>query len=244
VAELEKANARISTLEQQRAADAEQIGKLEAESSGLKKTIADLSAAVESLQKEIAALKPRNATTPQKLPATRLDSLIMTDFSITVLGEFQKKRFALLWRGTRDGFHADQFHRRCDGHANTLTVIMDVGGYVFGGFTPLAWDSSSGYKQDPSLRSFLFSLKSPSGSQHQKFSLPSQTNAIYCNSGYGPTFGGGFDIYVVNNSDGNTNSSANLGHTYTNHTGKPATAVFTGSQHFRAKEIEVFEITD
>jgi hypothetical protein len=63
-----------------------------------------------------------------------------------------------------------QFHGRCDGHANTLTVIVDTNGNIFGGFTPLTWESrrpnsatdwSNCAKADDSLKSFLFTLKNP-----------------------------------------------------------------------------------
>jgi hypothetical protein len=50
------------------------------------------------------------------------------------------------------------FHGRCDGHANTLTLILDTGGNVFGGFAPLQWESppKGKWKCDNSLKSFLF----------------------------------------------------------------------------------------
>ena len=37
---------------------------------------------------------------------------------------------------------------------------------------------------------------------------------MYCHSSYGPTFGGGHDIYVVNNARSSGSSYQNLGHTY------------------------------
>jgi hypothetical protein len=55
--------------------------------------------------------------------------------------EFGGKQFSLLWRGSRDGFRARNFHSRCDGHANTLTLIKDTEGNIFGGFTPVEWES-------------------------------------------------------------------------------------------------------
>jgi hypothetical protein len=40
------------------------------------------------------------------------------------LCEFSPKhKWTLLYRGTRDGFGAGDFHSRCDGHSNTLTII-------------------------------------------------------------------------------------------------------------------------
>jgi len=32
-------------------------------------------------------------------------------------------KWTLLYRGTRDGFGSDDFHSRCNGHANTLTIL-------------------------------------------------------------------------------------------------------------------------
>jgi hypothetical protein len=54
-----------------------------------------------------------------------------------VFPEFQGSRFTLLLRGSRDGFRATDFHRCCDGHANTMTLITDTSGNIFGGFTPV-----------------------------------------------------------------------------------------------------------
>jgi hypothetical protein len=34
------------------------------------------------------------------------------------------------------------FHSRCDGHANTLTVILHTKGNIFGGSTPVEWEST------------------------------------------------------------------------------------------------------
>jgi hypothetical protein len=55
--------------------------------------------------------------------------------------EFRRKRFVLLWRGSRERFGARGFHRRCDGHAKALTLIFDTVGDVLGGFTPLQGQS-------------------------------------------------------------------------------------------------------
>jgi hypothetical protein len=73
---------------------------------------------------------------PPLPPPPKLDSLIISDFP-EIFAEFRGKHFGILWRGSRDGFAANQFHRRCDGHANALTVILDTKGNIFGGFTPV-----------------------------------------------------------------------------------------------------------
>jgi hypothetical protein len=167
------------------------------------------------------------------------------------LTEFSAKHFRILWRGSRDGFGAAEFHRRCDGHANTLTVIMDTDGNIFGGFTPVEWESRVWqpkicYKADASLKSFLFTLKNPHNIAARKFALKSAENgkAIYCPNTEGPIFGDS-DIVIRNNSNTNDyNHTSCFGNSYINDTGVGSKKVLTGSGSFTVKEIEVFEITD
>jgi hypothetical protein len=86
--------------------------------------------------------------------------LIVADFP-AVFAEFGGKRFSLLWRGSRNGFGAADFHGRCDGRAPTLTLIQDTAGNIFGDFTPVKWESDSYRKADPILKCFVFTLKNP-----------------------------------------------------------------------------------
>jgi ribosomal protein L31 len=168
------------------------------------------------------------------------------------VSEFATKKFLLLWRGSRDGFGSSVFHEKCDGHANTLTLILDTNGSIFGGFTPIAWDSTSFWKTDESVRSFIFTLKNPHNSPAMKFSLQvgQQRPAVCCDSSAGPTFGSrstfpGSDIYVSSNCDVDSDSHTYFGRwSYTNSTGVDGSTFFTGSQYFTVREIEVFEISD
>jgi hypothetical protein len=54
--------------------------------------------------------------------------------------EFWVKHFKLLWRANRDDFGIAEFHRGCEGHANTLALILDTDGNIFSGFTPVEWE--------------------------------------------------------------------------------------------------------
>jgi hypothetical protein len=65
-----------------------------------------------------------------------LSSMIISDFP-EIFSEFRGRWFSLLWRARRDGFGGRDFHSRCDGHPNTMTVILDTEGHIFGGFTPV-----------------------------------------------------------------------------------------------------------
>jgi hypothetical protein len=189
-------------------------------------------------------------------PPPAFDSLIISDFP-EIFAEFRGKHFEILWRGSRDGFKAQEFHRRCDGHSNTLTVILDTKGNIFGGFTPVKWESrvwnwkageeSNTWKGDDSLNSFLFTLKNPHNFPARRFRLKEDQkhHAIGCRSGLGPRFGCRCNIAVSDECNTNLEShTAYFGSSYMNDTGLGGDTVFTGSQYFRVNEIEVFEITD
>jgi hypothetical protein len=184
---------------------------------------------------------------PPPPPAPEIDSLIVSDFP-PLFEEFRAKRFNLLWRGSRDGFTARKFHRRCDGRANTLTLISDTDGNVFGGFTPVKWESGSKYKGDNSLRSFLFTLRDPHGVPPRKFALKAEKKqkAIYCDSAYCAIFGYG-NIYVYDNCNTNKYSFTHIGTHWSNSAYANDTAFeyfLTGAEDFTVKEIEVFEIAE
>jgi hypothetical protein len=175
-----------------------------------------------------------------------LDSLIVSECPF-IEKEFPGKAAKLLWRGSRDGFGANEFHRRCDGHGNTVVLIRDASGNVFGGFTPVKWESSApgeiGHvKGDESLRSFLFTLKNPSGVAARKFALKAgaKQSAICCDTDCGPVFGRTC-IYVADSCNANT---LNFGEEYESVSGKVEAEFLTGAQFFTVKEIEVFQIAN
>jgi hypothetical protein len=191
--------------------------------------------------------------THPSVPPSLLDSRIISDFP-EIFAEFRKKQFSLLWRDSRNGFTAKEFHGRCDGHGNTLTVIFDRKGNIFGGFTPLKWESrvhngkygdqDNRFKTDDSQKSFLFTLKNPHNIAARRFVLKSDEKhkAIWCASTLGPYFGSGTDLGVNDNCNTRDNCT-HIGGSYLNDTGLEWRIVLAGSQLFKVKEIEVFEIT-
>jgi hypothetical protein len=233
------------------------VEKLSAEVTRLRSAVSALQTKMRS---EVSALKAKVSAMPATAPAhspappavrpsPSLGSAIVSDFP-EIFAEFRGQSFSLLWRGSRVGFGPSEFHGRCDGHANTLTVILDTKGNIFGGFTPVEWESPekskySRYKADDSQKSFVFTLKNPHNIPARKFALKAEKKqlAIWCISGFGPRFGLD-DIYVSDNCNTNTRSCTSLGRVYTNDTGLHGEVVFTGSRDFQVKEIEVFEITD
>jgi hypothetical protein len=143
----------------------------------------------------------------------------------------------LLWRGSRDGFSVSQFHSRCDGHAITLTLILDTDGNIFGGFTPVEWESSPQYKfkGDDSEKSFLFTLKNPHNVAARRFRLKAEMKhwALCFGPERGPQF---YGLWVYDHCNANTRSNTDeFGRTYTNDTGLDGNTFFAGSVHFQVK---------
>jgi hypothetical protein len=181
-------------------------------------------------------------------PPGRLESLIVSEYP-PLFEEFRAKHFNLLWQGSRDDFLAREFHRRCDGRANSLTLIADTDGNVFGGFTPVKWESGYEYKGDDNLRSFLFTLRNPHGVPPRKFALTAEKKqfAISCDSTCCVVFGADCEIGVYDICNANKESFTQFGtrrshRVYANDTGIEGFS--TGAFKFTVKEIEVFEITD
>jgi hypothetical protein len=121
---------------------------------------------------------------------------------------------------------------------------LDTDGNVFGGFTPVKWESGLKYKGDDSLRSFLFTLRNLHGVPPRKFALRKEEkeSAIYCNFNCGPQFGNG--IGVQDNCNRNRKSWTYIGtrYKYGSYGNDTRFEEFlTGAEYFTVKEIEVFE---
>jgi hypothetical protein len=159
----------------------------------------------------------------------------------------------LLYRGSRDGFRAEDFHEKCDGESSTLTIIKAKSSdFIFGGYTDAEWESFGGDKSDPNA--FIFSLINK---DHKpcKMNVTDPNRAIYCSSRYGPIFGGSIiredttflngDIRVANNGNVNMDNFSNLGNAY-NHPSyllesKEAASFLAGTLNFQIEEIEVYQ---
>jgi hypothetical protein len=104
----------------------------------------------------------------------RWNSAIVPDFP-ELFEDFRKKELTLLWRNSGDWFHAHDFHSRCHGHPSALTVILDTDGNIFAGFTPVEWESEHVLgKADPSLKSFLVTLKNPHNVPPRRFAFTTE----------------------------------------------------------------------
>jgi len=151
-----------------------------------------------------------------------------------------KKKQNLLYRASRDGFNAQDFHRTCDNKGGTIVVIKSNNGWLFGGYTTVSWNQSGRFVQDS--QSFLFTLTNPHNIPPTKYPISNAgtDNAIYCSSDYGPTFGGGHDIYIASFANTNTGNYCNFPSSYQDTTGR-GNATFTGQRNgWTVSDIEVF----
>lgn len=116
--------------------------------------------------------------------AHNLNSTIMNKDQIIDLmnlcGFSTEQEWTLVYRASRDGFTAADFHSRCDPCANTLIVIKSAQNNIFGGYTEADWSGDDGYKSDDNT--FLFSLINREN-QPLVIKCIRQENAIYVKQG-------------------------------------------------------------
>jgi hypothetical protein len=179
-------------------------------------------------------------------------SRIVSELPDEVSARFPGAAFVLLWRGSEDGFDAREFHEECDGRANTVTLIEDTRGFVFGGFTPASWETrkwngrkggeDNRRKGDESRKSFLFSIRSPCLQRPLIMPLKEERidSAILCGEDLGPSFE---DLVVCNRCDRAAESYSRVGDVYRNGAfGVDGEKLLAGARNFTVAEIEVFEV--
>ena len=151
------------------------------------------------------------------------------------------KRMELIFRGTRDG---NTFHNKCDNKGETITLIKNEKGNIFGGYASISWTSANGtYCSAP--ESFLFTLSNIYNIEPTKFPSKNDQKEVFHYSKEGPHFGNGTDLGVEVDvlKDGGWSS---FPYTYQDILGK-GKSIFTGdynnkNNYFKIKEIEVFKI--
>ncbi|KAL9951609.1 hypothetical protein ACROYT_G044304 [Oculina patagonica] len=148
----------------------------------------------------------------------------------------------LIYRTSRHGSNASNFHFYCDNKGPTVTVVKS-GNYILGGYTDQPWDGSGEYRKAPD--SFLFSLVNTSGLPPTKMPLIAgqEEYAIYCDSSYGPIFGSGNDLCIADRPNSNS-CSVKLNNSYQCPAGQNATTFFTGNKYFTVSEMEVFAFSN
>ena len=154
-------------------------------------------------------------------------------------------KMELLYRGTRDGSRSDVFHNKCDNKGPTIILCKNEKDNIFGGYSSISWTTNTGYKS--ANGSFLFTLTNIHNTPPTKFPNTQNENcAVYHNSGYGPTFGNGHDLYISDDYLNNNSSNSYLcnDYSYPDILGK-GYSIFTSelnNHNFKLKEVEIFKI--
>lgn len=75
-----------------------------------------------------------------------------------------------------------------------MVIIKSINGYLYGGYAAVSWSSDEigSYVEDPSGKSFVFSLTNPNN-EPRKYSLVNSKQALYTYPM--PVFGGKCSIY-------------------------------------------------
>jgi len=125
------------------------------------------------------------------------------------LKQVSKKIGETLYVASKDGQSSSHFNSKCGGKGPTVVIVLTTTGNIFGGYSAVSWGSSGYAKSDTS---FLFRLR-PS-MRHYSVKKGKESYSTYRASSYGPTFGGGHDLYIVSNALSSTSSYTNGGHSY------------------------------
>jgi len=158
----------------------------------------------------------------------------------TLINLRQNQTLKMIYQASKDGFSSSVFHSKCNGVLGTLTVIKTSSNTtnIFGGYTQADWSGYYSYQYDSNA--FLFSLVN-SYNIPVKMLVTNPQNAIYTSQYYGPTFGGGHDLYI--NSDSSYGYSS-LGNSYQvpSFLTYSSQSFLAGSYSFKPIEIEVYAI--
>mmetsp|Transcript_21002 Transcript_21002/g.41908 ORF Transcript_21002/g.41908 Transcript_21002/m.41908 type:complete len:592 (+) Transcript_21002:58-1833(+) len=142
----------------------------------------------------------------------------------------------LLYRSSRDGLSAEEFHHTCDKKGRTLVLIETTEGVV-GGYSNSDWDCENFSRK--ATKAFLFILSGFDLTSPCKRKLKNAYDiyAILGTEEYGPAFGGGCDLKV----DGSEVAFFN-GYSYQPF-GSPRLPLQTPTK-YPLKEMEVFQVSD
>jgi len=130
----------------------------------------------------------------RKMNSSKLGSLVVqtgeADMIVNWLGF--KATFELCFRASIHGKSSSEFHGRCDNKGPSITFVKTSNGLRFGGYTSQSWNGQA-YNYINANDAFVFSLD-----KQIKITPRYPQYATYNNVNYGPTFGGGHDIYLRN----------------------------------------------
>jgi hypothetical protein len=171
------------------------------------------------------------------MPRLEMDSAVLTESLLQFLSECGIGSGQLLYRRSRDGNTAQDFHHLCDDKGPTLTIVKTQQQLIIGGFTERIWNDS-GFTY-PSPQSWLFAVT---------YSVPSKFSAknyagVYSSPSTGPCFGNfdsdTYDLIGVLLNEGYCRIGGNCAYEAPKHFGMRGTGTYT---QYLIEEVEVFQV--
>ncbi|CDW87813.1 tldc domain-containing protein [Stylonychia lemnae] len=149
----------------------------------------------------------------------------------------------LLYKATRDGFKAADFHSKCDNQSPTVSFILSEFGLIFGGYTSIPWTAPENlYQNNSDGEAFIFSLsKNTVHNQHQ-------------NTGYAVSHFknqmmqfGMSEIQIKDDCNEKRTNSSKIGSTYQTSNGiefgsQKSEDYLAGAKKFKVLEVEVYSV--
>jgi len=146
----------------------------------------------------------------------------------------------LCYQKSVHGGNSGTYHSRCNNKGALVTVVKTDQGRVIGSYASKSQTSNNNYFSDSTA--FLFSLTNNFKHLPTNRHGAQNMHASYSNNGYGPTFGGGHDLYI---NGAFSSGYCNIGYTYKCRTSSYGQAAcrndFCGKYNgWKPTEIEVY----
>ena len=202
------------------------------------------------LQKELKEVKEKVSNLEEKIKykLSFLDSQIIQekydyDFIIQRLkkvnvnkndhhiNEIKKIVLKLLYRASKDGDSAKDFHLKCDNYKNTLIIIKTKKGLRFGGFTCESWEGKGDKKDE---NAFCFSLD-----KNKIYNWAKGKSSIFVSPENGPAFGN--CIFEIKDQFFEMGGSCSEDYFYNNQ--EKQCEINNGEEEFDIEDIEVFNVS-
>ena len=149
-------------------------------------------------------------------------------------------KWKLTYRATEHGFGFDDFHSKCAGKKNCLTIVKSENGNVFGGYIDGAWNKLDERMNDENA--YLFSLINKDNNPLKMKCFFPEDAANGSSDKYIQLYGD--DLALSADSNVDEDSHSDLGNIYS-HPGYPldstqAQEFLAGSNWFSTLEIEMY----
>ena len=152
------------------------------------------------------------------------------------------KKMNLLYRSTRDGGSPKDYHLKCDGHKNLLTLVKTIEGKKFGGFCSLELKNNGGPQKDDTA--FIFSLD-----KRENYYIKKGKSSVYFEKERGPIFGNNlasFSEFHISVDGKNCFEEISCidgtGSTCCYDYGEARKSILAGTKYFKILDYEVFEL--